>query len=100
MAAEAVSSREFSEAFAALDSGKQIAVEWALYAIEDDPSPTRPNRHQRPDGFIADGSVDDYAVIYRIVDQGAAIEVWYLVYVPGHRAIRQKRDPNSPPPVM
>jgi hypothetical protein len=111
VAAEAVSSKDFQAAFENLPSGKQIEVEHALYEIEDDPSPTLPNREEAdPDsdyaayfpgvsleGLIIDGSVDDYAIFYRVVDDGATIEVWYLVHLPGHRAVRPAKDPFGHP---
>lgn len=97
MVAEAVSFRPFREALAALDDGKQIEVDFAIYAIEDDPSWGLRNRMLASadsgySGFIADLSVDGWAIIYRIEDQGAAVELWWLVELPGWRA---ERDPGG-----
>jgi hypothetical protein len=95
VAAEAVSSQEFSRALAALDEGKQIEVDFAVWAIEDDPG-WRENRYLAPagspySGFIADITVDGYVIVYRVVDGGATVELWQLYEVPGSRASRPPR---------
>jgi len=54
------------------------AIEDALKDIEDDPSPTAPQRHAgqgRHEGRIVDLSVRGYAIVYRIADLGAVVEV-------------------------
>jgi hypothetical protein len=104
VAAEAVSSREFKEGFDRLEEGKQIEVDFALYAIEEDPR-WKPGRYVAPadspyNGFVTDLTVDGYAIVYRVVDQGATIEIWYLHDLPGYFADRPTRDPNAPVPFM
>jgi hypothetical protein len=108
MAGEAVSSRPFREALAALDDGRQIEVDFAIYAIEDDPFAENEFRHPAPadspySGFTIDFTVDGYGILYRVVDQGAAIELWYLYPLPEPPAERRgrPRSPSEPyPPFM
>jgi mRNA-degrading endonuclease RelE of RelBE toxin-antitoxin system len=104
MAAEAVYSREFKEAFDRLDEEKRLEVDFALYAIEDDPG-WKPRRYVAPadsrySGFVTDLSVDGYAIVYRVVDRGATVEIWYLYELPGYLADRPNRDPEAPAPFM
>ena len=98
MPAEAISGHSFADAVDALDPGKRIEVEFAIYAIEDDPSWRPPDRHIAPadspyHGFMADMSVDGYVIIYKSVDHGAAVELWYLYELPDSRGTRGPRGP-------
>lgn len=105
MAAEAVSSESFQAAVDALDPGKQIEVEFAIYAIEDHPD-WGDDRYVAPadspySGYMIDFSVTGYGIVYRIVDKGAAVELWLLYPLPGlpsGRAPRPRR--TGPPPLM
>jgi hypothetical protein len=105
LAAEAVASRDFQAAVDALDEGKRTEVEWAIYAIEDDPAwGAAPDRFIAPadppfSGFIIDFSVEGYGIVYRIVDHGAAVELWYRFPMPGPPR-RDRGRPSASPPMM
>ena len=75
-----------------MDPGKQIEIDFAVYEIEANPG-WGPNRFVAPStsqfsGLIADLSVDGWAIIYKSVDHGATVELWYLVELPGWHAPR------------
>lgn len=102
MAAEAVSSPSFQAAFDALDpDGKQIEVDFAIYALEDNPgwgdwrflAPASSQFH----GFMLDLSVDGYAIVYKLVDGMAAIELWYLHELPEWRTPKLPKKPGPVP---
>ena len=81
VAAEAVLSRQAREAIESLPAGTRGAVERAIRAIERDPSwGARPARFLAPadsrhHGYIVDLSVAGWAIVYRVVDRGAAVEI-------------------------
>lgn len=109
MSAEAVSSRTFQESVDALDEGTRIEVEFAIYAIEDDPAWGLPGRYVAPpespySGFIIDFSVRGYGIVYRVVDRGAAVELWYLFALPPAPRVQHPpkppRRPSDPVPMM
>lgn len=88
MAAEAVSSPTFQAAYDLLGDEKQWEVSWAIDEIEQDPDwGVSPLRFVAPadsvfSGFIIDFSVEGYGITYKIVDRGAAVELWFLFEVP------------------
>jgi hypothetical protein len=50
-------------------------------------------------GFLIDLSVEGYGIVYRIVDRGAAVELWYLLELPAPpKEARARR--SGPPPMM
>src|SRR5690242_5733627 len=86
MTAEAVSSPSFQAAVDALDDDTRWEVEWAVAEIEQDPA-WGPLRFVAPydspfSGFIIDFAVDGYGIVYRTVDHGAAVELWFLYELP------------------
>jgi hypothetical protein len=102
VAAEAVWSREFRRAFDALDEGKGIEVDFAIYAIEEDPAWDGEGRKLAPadspySGKIADLTVDGYVIIYQVADKGAAVELWYLYELPGTARPATRRKPPTKP---
>lgn len=105
MPAETWTSQSFQDAVDALDEGKRIEIEFAIYELEEDPRWKEPFRHPAPgdspySGFMIDLSVDDYGIVYKIVDQGAVVELWYLFEIPGSK-VRPIRSPDDPyPPFM
>jgi hypothetical protein len=104
MVAEAVSSPTFQRAVNRLGDQKRFEVEWAIGEIEDDPSWHPPYRYLGPadspySGFIIDLTVEGFGIVYKIVDQGAAVELWYLYRMPPPpKAARTRR--RGPAPVM
>lgn len=102
MAAEAVWSREFRQAFDALDEGKRVEVDFAIYAIEEDPAWEGEGRKLAPadspySGKIADLTVDGYVIVYQVVDKGAAVELWYLYELPSSgRPVKRPKPPTRP----
>jgi hypothetical protein len=102
VAAEAVWSREFRRTFEALDEGKRIEVDFAIYAIEEDPAWDGEGRKLAPadspySGKIADLTVDGYVIVYQVVDKGAAVELWYLYELPPAERPRKPPQPPKPP---
>jgi hypothetical protein len=107
--AEAVSSRTFQEAVDALDEGTRLEIEFAVYAIEEEPAWRPPHRYLAPpdspySGSIIDFSVEGYGIVYRVVDRGAAVELWYLFALPPAPAVERPskppRSPRDPVPMM
>ena len=48
-------------------------------------------------GFMVDLNVDGYAIVYKVADHGAAVELTYLYEMPGSKADRpQRRGPYKP----
>ena len=103
MTAEVVSSLEFRTAFDKLPPDKQWEVAWALEEIEDDPSwNARQARAIAPadspfSGFLMDLSVEGLLIVYRVVDSGAAVELWMLYHVPPPPRNARARPTGSPP---
>ena len=90
MAAEAVWSREFRQAFDALDEGKRVEVDFAIYAIEEDPAWDGEGRKLAPadspySGKIADLTVDGYVIVYLclVSGPGYGLERWRPFLVRG-----------------
>lgn len=103
---EAVSSKAFQAAFDGLPTEqKQFEVTWAIDEIEQDPSwGASPMRFVAPadstfSGFIVDFSVEGYGIVYKTVDHGAAVELWYLFEIPTPPKRARARRP-SPAPMM
>jgi hypothetical protein len=103
MVAEAVSSPTFQAKVDALDEQKRFEIEWAIGEIEDDPGWTE-NRYVAPpdspfSGFLIDFSVEGFGIVYRPVDHGAVVELWFLYELPPPpKAARAKR--GGPVPMM
>ncbi len=102
MAAEAVQLPLFTAALARLDEGKQLEIDFAIYAIEDDPEWGAPDRFLAPadspyHGYIVDLSVSGFAIVYKVVDQGAAVELWYLHEMPENPGAQPGPRPDRPP---
>jgi len=103
VAAEVVSSLEFRAEYDKLPPDKQWEVAWALEEIEDDPSwNARQARAIAPadspfSGFLMDLSVEGYLIVYRVVDGGAAVELWMLYHVPPPPKSARARPVSSPP---
>ena len=105
MSAECSSSATFQAAFDALDEGHQLEVDFAIYALEDDPAWDGVLRCLAPadspyHGFLIDFSVDEYGIVYRIVDRGACVELWYLLEIPGSKVRRPRSPDDQYPPFM
>lgn len=89
----------------ALDEGKEFEVTWAIDEIEQDPSwGGGPARFLGPadsvySGFIVDFSVEGNGIVYKVVDHGAAAELWYLYPVPPPPKSARARRPG-PVPLM
>lgn len=104
MVAESVSSHEFRAAYERLPEQLQFEVTWAVEEIEQDPAWVPPYRYLAPfdspfSGFIIDFSVEGYGIVYRVVDHGAAIELWQLFDLPPPpKAVRAVRP--GPLPMM
>lgn len=78
--AEAVLSPGAKETFDGLKKGAREAVASAIDAIEDDPSWRPPLRFLAParskhHGCIVDLVASPYGIIYKIVDDGLAVEI-------------------------
>lgn len=105
MPAEAVSSSVFQRAFDALDDEKRWEVSFAIDVIEQDPAwGATDQRYLAPatspfSGFIIDLSVDGYGITYKIVDRGAAVELWFLFELPRPPKEARVRAPG-PVPLM
>jgi hypothetical protein len=102
---EAVRSTVFQEAYDRLTPEKQWEVTWAVDEIEQDPGwKAGQARFLGPadsvySGFIVDFSVEGYGIVYKVVDHGAAAELWYLYSVPPPpKAARVRR--TGPIPLM
>jgi hypothetical protein len=101
MVAEAVSGPSFQAAVEALTDDDRFAVEWAISEIEDDPAWHGPYRYLGSagspySGFIIDLSVEGYGIVYRIVDKGAAVELWMLYRLPPPPKSARVREPIMP----
>jgi hypothetical protein len=104
MPAEAVSSLEFRRAFEACSESDRWKIAWAVEEIEQDPSWRAGSRLIAPAdspfaGFLLDLSVEGYLIVYRVVDSGAVVELWYLHDVPRPRKGERSRMPG-PVPMM
>jgi hypothetical protein len=102
--AEAVSSPSFQAAVDKLDEQRRFEIEWAISAIEDDPTWDGVDRYIAPStsffsGFIIDFSVEGFGIVYRVVDKGAAVELWFLYELPPPpKSARRRR--GGPVPMM
>ena len=103
MVAEAVASLDVRLAMKNLPDQRTLeAIENAIYAIENDPGWNTPNRYlsganDMEPGSIADLSVSGWAIIYKVVDHGAAVEIWYLYEINPRPRRRRRATPGMPP---
>lgn len=104
MVAEAVSAPSFQAAVDALDEQKRFEVEWAIAVIEQDPAWDGVDRYVAPpnsffSGFIIDLSVEGFGIVYKVVDHGAAVELWFLYELPPPPKAARARQ-TGPVPMM